>query len=287
MVAPRVNEERGGREPTALGEFIALIRAARHVTLEDVARGMGRDGGEATGSDKGYVSRVETGHIKRPEPPTVRRMARGLRLEPYEVRLALRVAGYHAWAGAALDAPDEPARQRVLEALADEWLGQHGPHLIALIDLQGTIWHVSESFARLFSGVPASALVGRHLLELCLDPTLGLAKSLAGLVDLADRDVLVRRAVSVYRLASLADGAKRWRDGVLARLKAMETFGQFWSAPEANIPMSVDGLYRLPLVGGGFLFVATLPVVLDPRFLLVTVSPSDSAAAALVESRLR
>jgi transcriptional regulator with XRE-family HTH domain len=275
--------KRVGHTVTALGEFVGLIRAWRRLTQEALAKGMGEDD-EARG-DKGYISRVETGHIKHPKPPTLRRIARGLRLGPYEAHLALRIAGYQAWAGETLVAPDEPARRRVVDALRGEWLGDHGVPLAALIDLQGTIWYATESFARLFSTMSAAALVGCHLLELCLDPRLGMARALAGLVAEADQTEFVARGIAVFRLASLADGATRWRRGVLARLEDLPAFGRLWNAPQSYVTMTVDGLYRLPLAAGGSLLVVTLPVVIDPRFLLLIVTPSADAAA-LIERRL-
>lgn len=269
---------------TALGAYIEFMRKLRGLSQEAVARGISASD-DKSGCDKGYVSRVETGRIKLPKPMALRRIARGLGLDPYQIRLGFRAAGYQAWAGDTLVAPDEPARQRALDALDGLWLGHQRLPATALIDLQGTIWHASESFARLFSMVSAAELVGRHVLELCLDPRLGMAEALSGLVDEAKQPGLVAQAVAVYRVVSLTDGATLWRGDVLVRLRRLAGFGQLWNETRLDGTVAVDGLVRLPLTAGGYLLASTLPVVVDPRFLLVLITPSDGAAAAVIERR--
>jgi Helix-turn-helix domain len=240
---------------------------------------------DTIGTHKGHISRLETARIS-PARKTVDRIAGALQVTPEERRELFELAGYSA----PVLLPHGEDFARVMEALPHVWVpGPLPPTMI--IDAFWRVWHVNDSFARLFSTVPTAELAGRHLLEVLVDVRTGIGDALDALMGDEQRDALL--AASCARFKMLYDGARldgserEWYDGLLQRLYTLDGFSGLWtSAPNPPVHRRIVPLRALPLVTGSHLLLVGVPIAVDTRFSLIFVVPTDADSARTMEQRI-
>jgi transcriptional regulator with XRE-family HTH domain len=263
---------RPSRQPTGLGAYVRRLREEKGWSQGDLAREMG--------SDKSYVSRLETGR-QRPRPETVGRVARALGATPEETQRVHDLAGYRM----PVQPPAADDYARAADAVRDDWLSLARPALL-VVDVFGTVWHANEAFARLFTTRTAEEIAGYNLLEVWLDPARGLRDALGRLVGEPEVERLLLIALARFRIHYAHATQEVWYQRLMARLEALEGFAPRWQAAGAAAPEhagEVAMLGYLTLLDGGRVVAHAAPIKRDQRFVLVLFLPTDAVAARAIE----